>query len=122
MLHTNSFTMETVSPAKRLGMPVVESDIGHDFADQVGDQTEDAMADAVAGDHPQRDFELIELGGMGWSEVEMRFGIVVEPIPHEGSFMNRRVVQDYLDYLPPVRSHGFIEKPHKFLSGLLRGI
>ena len=117
----NSFLRIAGRPAKGLGVPVVELNVAHDLVDQVGYRTEDATADAIASDHTQPDPDLVEPGGVGWSEMEPNVRMALESSLDQGCLVNREVVQDHMGRFPPVSGHGFVEKPHKFRARRLQG-
>jgi len=67
---------------QRKGGAVVESDVVHYLVAQVRDRVKDAATDAVARDHAQPDFHLIQTGGVGRREVEFDLGMCRRPSFH----------------------------------------
>ena len=69
----------------------------------------DTTPDAVAGDHLQPGLHLVQPRDVGGGEMEGHVGALFGPRPHGGSFVNRQVVQDHMDGLPPMSSYGFLQ-------------
>ena len=78
----------------------------------------DAAPDAVTRDHSQPDLDLVQPGGLGGGEMEGHVAVLFGPSLHGGTFVNREVVQDHMDGLPPMTDHGLIQEPHKLLTGV----
>lgn len=76
---------------KGLGVAVVKTDVIHDLVGQIRYGVKNAAADAVAGDHPQPDFHLIQPGGVGWREMELDLGVPCRPSFHCRGLMSREV-------------------------------
>ncbi len=45
-------------------------------------------------------------------------GVLFGPGLHGGSFVNREVVQDHMDGLPPMSGYRFVQEPHELLDGV----
>ena len=107
-----------VRPAKRLGLVVVEPDIGHQFADQVGNGSEDTPTDAVASGHAQPDFHLIQPGRVGGREMELHLRVTLEPGSQRRRLVRREVVPDQMNLFSPLADHRLIQEARKLFAGV----
>ena len=53
-------------PFEGFGSFVVVTDVAQQFATQIGDRGKDASSDQIARDLGEPEFNLVELGGVGW--------------------------------------------------------
>jgi hypothetical protein len=65
---------------KGLAFVVVLADVGHDTAGEILLGGEDVAVDEIAFDLREPEFDLIEPGGVGRSEVELDVGVQREEI------------------------------------------
>ncbi len=107
-----------VRPAKGLGLAVVEPDIGHQFAHQVGDGAEDAPTDAFTGDHAQPDLHLIQPGRIGGREMELHLGVALQPGSHRRRLMRREVIKDQMNLFSPLADYRLIQEAHELFAGV----
>ena len=107
-----------VRPAKRLGLAIVEPGIGRQFADQVGNGSEDTPTDAVASDHAQPDFHLIPPGRVGGREMELHLRVTLEPGSQRRRLVRREVVPDQMNLFSPLADHRLIQEARKLFAGV----
>lgn len=85
---------------KGLEVSVVQPDVIHDVVDQIWARRQDTAKDAVAGDHAQSDFRLVQPRSVGWCKVEVDLRVRRPSLRGRG-FMNRKIVEDHMDGLAP---------------------
>lgn len=56
---------------KGLDVSIAQPDVIHDVVDQIWARMKDTAKDAVAGDHAQSDFHLVQPRSIGWCKVEV---------------------------------------------------
>lgn len=73
-------------------MLIVALDIGVDAMDQVAHGSKATTPDALAADHAEPDFDLVEPGRIGWGVMKLHSGMGFEPGLDALGLMRRKVI------------------------------
>ena len=89
-----------VRPPEGVAIPVVESDVTHQLAPQIGRRGEDPAGNEIALDFAEPDLHLVEPRAVGRRVVDLDRRVGCEPVPDRPGLMRREIVADEVD-LPP---------------------
>src|SRR4051794_18237235 len=83
-----------VSPFNWLGVLIVETDVTHNFASQIGLGTEDTAGDEVALDFGEPEFDLVEPRGVSRRVMDAHARMFGQKGGHGLGLVRREVIDD----------------------------
>lgn len=110
-----------IFPVHGTGRFVVLTDVSQELSLQIRDGSEPTSRDDVALDLAEPQLDLIQLRRVGWSEVQVNFGMHCQEVHNRLALVSREVVGDYMNLLA-VRliDHNVGEERDEFGRGVPR--
>src|SRR5260370_16426326 len=105
----------SIFPLHRSGRFVVLTDVSHELSLQIRDGSEYTSRDDIALDLAEPQLDLIQPRRVGWSEVQVNFGMHCQEVHDRFALVSREVVGDHMNLLAPrLIDTNVVEEPHQF--------